>query len=192
MTERRNQVRIIGGKWRGRKLSFPSLADLRPTSDRARETLFNWLAADLAGARVLDLFAGSGALGFEALSRGAAALTAVDVRSRVVEQLRTQWQSLSTESEENTSVSIVRADARGFLDRALDQPPFDGAFVDPPFDSDLLADVVTTLVARMAPSAWIYIEQPSRRDPPRWPEGWLIDRETRVGEVTLRLLRRTR
>ena len=125
MSPRSNQVRIIAGQWRGRKLSFPDVTGLRPTSDRIRETVFNWLATSLPGASCLDLFAGSGALGFEAASRGATRVVMVDRNRDVVRALRDNRQRLSA-----SMIKIVQQDAENYLSAADGQ--FDVVFLDPP------------------------------------------------------------
>lgn len=127
----RSQVRIIGGSLRGRKLSFADLPGLRPTGDRVRETLFNWLQPLIEGARCLDLFAGSGALGIEAVSRGAAEVVLVDNAPAVIRQLEKNRSAFNLDR-----LTVVRADALQFLDRA--PSPFDLVFLDPPFHGDLL------------------------------------------------------
>lgn len=171
-------LRIIGGMWRGRKLRFPACAEIRPTPDRVRETLFNWLAPRVPGARCLDLFAGSGALGLEALSRGAAHVTFVDRDAAAVRELRarlTEWQASGT--------VVKQMDALHFLA----QPPeaFDIVFLDPPFGSGALAPAARLLDAGhwLLPAALIYIEHPAREESLPVPEGWTRARGKRAGEV---------
>lgn len=148
----RNQVRIGGGAWRGRKLSFPDSAGLRPTPDRVRETLFNWLAPVIAGSRCLDLFAGSGALGFEAASRGAAEVVLVERDAAVVKSLREQQMRLAA-----AQIHIVQADALQFLHGP--PQPFDIVLLDPPFGQNLLEAALAALAPGwLAPTAWIYLE----------------------------------
>ena len=148
-----SRIRLIAGHWRGRRLAFPAEPGLRPTPDRVRETLFNWLNPWLAGARCLDLFAGSGALGFEALSRGAAAATLVDCNAAVVAALRENRARLGAEA------AIVVSEA---LDYLAGQGPaaFDIIFLDPPYASRLLTGALTTILAGriLAPAGLIYIE----------------------------------
>ena len=184
---RSNQVRIIGGRYRGRKLTFPSVAGLRPTADRLRETLFNWLQAEVVGARCLDLFAGSGALGFEALSRGAAYVEWVERASVVAQQLQQNLALLQVVDRGR----VVRQDAR----RWLNQPPsvpFDLVFLDPPFRLDLLASVCERLEAGgwLSPRAWIYLEQPSHRPWFELPAHWRIHRQAQAGQAACRLILR--
>jgi 16S rRNA (guanine966-N2)-methyltransferase len=179
-------LRIIGGSWRGRRLRFPSAPELRPTPDRVRETLFNWLASRIAGARCLDLFAGSGALGLEALSRGATAAVFVEHDHEAAEELRkllAAWEARGGE--------VVLADARSFLTRPA--RPFDIVFLDPPFASPAL---LTTVTARLetrgwlAPGALIYVECPARENLPELPASWTPIKTGRAGEVGYHLLER--
>ncbi|HHH42560.1 MAG TPA: 16S rRNA (guanine(966)-N(2))-methyltransferase RsmD [Gammaproteobacteria bacterium] len=187
MAKRSNQVRIIAGEWRGRKLSFPDAHGLRPTPDRIRETLFNWLQPVLPGARCLDLFAGSGALGFEAASRGAAQVVMVDSAPEVVQALRGNAQKLAA-----STVRIDRQDAVDYL--AGGAGPFDLVFLDPPFSSpELLPKSLTGLSVpgRLAASAWIYMETPSTAAEPPVPAGWSRQKQKKAGQVTCRLYRYT-
>ena len=178
-------LRIIGGSWRGRKLRFPAGTRIRPTPDRVRETLFNWLAARVAGARCLDLFAGSGALGLEALSRGAAHVTFVDqdaAAARALAATLDEWGAQSADVE--------RADARLYLART--PRPFDLVFLDPPFDSALLPEAAALLEARgwLAPGALIYLECAARAALPTLPAAWTPLKEKRAGEVGYHLYAR--
>jgi 16S rRNA (guanine966-N2)-methyltransferase len=176
-------LRIIGGTWRGRKLRFPAGADIRPTPDRVRETLFNWLGAAVRGARCLDLFAGSGALGLEALSRGAAQVTFVERDAAAVQALRLllrEWQA--------GDARVVHADALRYL--AGEARPFDLVFLDPPFASPLLGGAAALLESRgwLKAGARIYVECPARAGLPRLPETWQPLRAKRAGEVGYHLL----
>lgn len=152
-------VRIIAGRFRGRRLAFPEEPGLRPTPDRARETLFNWLNPRLPGARCLDLFAGSGALGFEALSRGAAGATLVENNPATIAALRKNREALACEAE------IVASGALEFLGT---QGPaaFDVIFLDPPFAAGLLLDALTAIRARriLTQAGLIYIESAAEDD----------------------------
>lgn len=145
------RARIIGGTWRGRKL--PIAAGVRPTPDRVRETVFNWLAPNLLGARVLDLFAGTGALGFEALSRGAAQAVLVERNAATAQLLAKQRERLGATAE------IVCADAVRWLRQAA-EAHFDVAFLDPPFASALLATALPAVLARLKPGGIAYLEAP--------------------------------
>ncbi|HEY1899082.1 MAG TPA: 16S rRNA (guanine(966)-N(2))-methyltransferase RsmD [Steroidobacteraceae bacterium] len=179
-------LRIIGGAWRGRTWRFPE-GDIRPTPDRVRETLFNWLAPDIAGARCLDLFAGSGALGLEALSRGAARVVFVEQAAASARELR---QTLALWGGAPAAAAQVQhTDATSFL--AGKAEVFDVVFLDPPFAGGLLGPVAGSLEsgAWLAPNACIYAECPAREGLPPLP-GWRLMREGRAGEVGYHLLRR--
>jgi 16S rRNA (guanine966-N2)-methyltransferase len=181
----RNELRIIGGAWRGRRVKFPDIAAIRPTPDRVRETLFNWLQHDVAGRRCLDLFAGSGALGLEALSRGAAHVVFVDREHEVIEQLSDILAMLRAEG-----AMLEQRDALRFLEG--EPRPFEIVFLDPPFDSDLLPAVCRTLEERgwLAPGAFIYLEAPAHEGAPQLPATWNLLKSGRAGEVGYHLARR--
>ena len=187
LAARPNQVRIIAGQWRGRKLSFPDVQGLRPTADRARETLFNWLMPVLHGARCLDLFAGSGALGFEAASRGAAQVVMVDSSHDVVAALRENAELLSA-----SSLQVCQQDAASYL--TAGPGPFDVVFLDPPFSNPaLLVQSLDALSApgRLAAGAWIYIETPATSAEPEVLAGWALEKRKKAGQVAYRLYRYT-
>lgn len=172
-------LRIIGGEWRSRRLSFPDVPGLRPTPDRVRETLFNWLAPYVAGAKVLDLFAGSGALFLEALSRGAAIGQALDSSNVAVSSLREHLGTL------RCSVGQVQtADALRYLES---QPAsaFDLVFLDPPFHQNLLPTACALLEERnwLAAEAWIYTESESAPSTLGLPASWRLHREQKSGQV---------
>ncbi len=183
------ELRIIAGDWRGRKLRFPDRAEIRPTPDRVRETLFNWIGARVRGARALDLFAGSGALGLECLSRGAAAVTFVETDPRAVLALRARLAEWGAQG-----ATVERADARGWLAarRAATQPPFDLVFLDPPFAAGLLAGVACELEAGdwLATTALVYLEADSGGALPAVPPSWDLLRSGKAGAVGYHLLRR--
>ncbi len=173
-------LRIIGGRHRGRRLRFPAGVEIRPTPDRVRETLFNWLQPRISGARVLDLFAGSGALGLEALSRGAAHATFVEKDRRAtaaIDALAREWQE--------QSVSVETGDALTWLGRAQATLPFDIVFLDPPYDADLLAAAAVALVKGrlLAADARIYVEHRAREPLSGLPDVWQSIRDGRAGEV---------
>ncbi len=181
-------LRIIGGVWRGRTWRFPE-GDIRPTPDRVRETLFNWLAPGIAGTRCLDLFAGSGALGLEALSRGAARTVFVEQAVGAARELR---QTLALWGTARAAAAQIHlADARSFL--AGKPEVFDVVFLDPPFAGGLLGEVAERLEAGawLAPEALIYAECAARDGLPPLPKGWLVSKAGRAGEVGYHLLRRT-
>lgn len=173
----RNEFRIIAGAWRSRRLKFPELPGIRPSPDRVRETLFNWLRDVVAGARCLDLFAGSGALGLEALSRGAAAVLLVDRERLVLEALRAHLARLGA-----TGGETWHGDALGFLQGT--PRPFDIVFLDPPFDSPLLAQAIAALrrPGWLAPEAHIYMEY-RVRTVLEVPAEWTVIRRSRAGQV---------
>ncbi len=177
------KVRIIGGRWRGTRLMVPASPGLRPSSDRVRETLFNWLMPALPGARVIDAFAGTGALGLEAVSRGAARAVLVERDAVLAQALRATVARLSAQA----SVEVVQGDAPDWLAR---QPRagFDLAFVDPPFDADLWRPTLAALLPTLAPDAWLYIESPHGKAPALPPE-WALHREGRTREVRFALYR---
>ncbi|MDO8860182.1 16S rRNA (guanine(966)-N(2))-methyltransferase RsmD [Haliea sp. E1-2-M8] len=178
-------LRIIGGRWRGRKLRFTGAEGLRPTPDRVRETLFNWLAADIREARCLDLFSGSGALGIEALSRGAAHCDFVDNNPASIAQIRRHLQDLAAE----TLGSCHLAGAGDFLARA--DNPWDIVFIDPPFGRALVAPACEVLEARglLAASACVYIETGAGDVVPEPPGSWHLHRDKTAGAVSYRLYR---
>lgn len=181
----RGELRIIGGAWRSRRLAFPSSEGLRPTPDRVRETVFNWLTPYLPGAVCLDLFAGSGAFGFEALSRGAARAVLVEKRLEVVAALRHNREQLKAEQ-----VDIVHADAVEYLRGPV--AAFDIVFTDPPYASGLLGPCVELLDTRgwLKPGAFIYLEAPHGAAPPL-PETWRLLRSKTAGQVGYHLARKT-
>lgn len=177
-----NQVRIIGGDWRGRKLHFPSIDGLRPTPDRIRETLFNWLSTHISGAHCLDLFAGSGALGFEALSRGAGSCCFIDNNQQVLAALSSSIETLNCHDRATT----ILADSS--LPLTLNQH-IDLVFLDPPFASHLLLDTLDWL--RNSPminaETLIYIESAKGLALPATKV--FVIKEKTAGDVTSRLVR---
>ena len=179
-----NRLRIIGGRWRGRKLDFPDVPGLRPTPDRVRETLFNWLQADVHGARCLDLYAGSGALGLEALSRGASRVVLVDESSAATRQLEANLQRLHADD-----AAVVRMPVQTFLERGPGDARYDLVFLDPPFGQNLLAPTLQWLEEKhwLAPGARVYIESESQLREPPLPAGWELLKEKRSGQVIYRL-----
>lgn len=179
-----NQLRIIAGRWRGRKLSFAPVPGLRPTPDRVRETLFNWLGPFIQGARCLDLFAGSGALGIEAASRGAAEVVMVDHDAAVVATLREQLQKL-----EFSGAQLVQQDVNSWLTRKA--APFDIVFLDPPFRENRLPACIDLLEDNgwLAAGARVYIEA-ERTYTPALPDSWELYRSKNTGQVGYHLARR--
>lgn len=197
MTSRRNirpagshapayQLRIIGGRWRGTRLHFPQVAAIRPTPDRVRETLFNWLAPTIAGSRCLDLFAGSGALGLEALSRGAREVVFVEQDPKVVDYLRATLARLKA-----PEAQVMPGDALRFL--RGDASRFDIVFLDPPFGLNLLPSLCAELQAagHLAPDACVYLENEATAGDPVLPAGWSLHRSKYAGKVGYHLARST-
>jgi len=180
------QIRIIGGQWRGRKLPVPDSPGLRPTTDRVRETLFNWLAPSMVNARCLDCFAGSGALGLEALSRYAGASTLIEMERGVAQQLQ---QNLATLKAANAKV--VNTNTLTFLNQS--GTPHDIVFVDPPFRKGLLDDTLRLLEVNgwLANDALIYVESEVENGLPQVPVHWELHREKVAGQVAYRLYHRT-
>ena len=178
------RIRIIGGSLRNSRLDVPALPGLRPTAERVRETLFNWLAPVIAGARCLDLCAGTGALGIEALSRDAATVQFVEPDPGAAQALRGNLARLKT-----TAGSVSALDAAAFL-RGVPQP-YDVVFLDPPFAAQLWAGLAQQLEGSgwLAEHAWIYVESP-RLDVPTLPSKWQLHREGHAGEVRFALYRR--
>lgn len=173
----KNQVRIIGGQWKRRLLHFPVQEGLRPTPDRVRETVFNWLGQDCTGMVCLDLFAGSGAMGFEAASRNASKVISLDLARPVIEALRYNQSVLRAQNLE-----IMQGNALQFLEKTPLQ--FDVIFVDPPFASDLLQQVLPRLLRVLKEGGCVYAECAN------WPKlaGWTLLREGRAGVVHYGLL----
>jgi 16S rRNA (guanine966-N2)-methyltransferase len=178
------QVRIVGGKWRGTRLAVAALPGLRPSADRVRETLFNWLQPALPGTRVLDLFAGTGALGLEALSRGAREALLVEREPALATQLQATVERLRAGDQ----AQVLRADALALLHAPL-HGRFDIVFLDPPFDAGLWAPVLALLPNWLAREAWLYLEAPLDANLEPGPE-WLRYREGSTRHVRFALFRR--
>ncbi len=180
---KQNRVRIIGGEWRSRHIAFPDQKDLRPTPDRVRETLFNWLGQDLTGLRCLDLYAGSGALGFEAASRGAKAVVMVERERDAHAALAANREALKA-----GQVNIVRADALDFLRGTPDV--YDVIFLDPPFKDNESTTSWDALFAwlrpKLSPLALVYRESGGNHPA---PAGWTVHKQGRAGQVHFQLLK---
>lgn len=178
-----NQLRIIGGQWRGRKLSFPDVDGLRPTGDRIRETLFNWLAPDIQGAHCLDLFAGSGALGLEALSRGAESSWLLEKHPLAAQQLKSNLQLLQA-----SHGKVEQVDSLAWLNRQPPTQQFDIVFIDPPFALDLWGAIAAALETGhwLSEAAVIYLEAP-RDAQLQLPANWHLHRDKQAGQVSYRL-----
>jgi len=179
------RLRIIAGEWRSRQLPVLDLPGLRPTTDRVRETLFNWLQNDIAGARCLDLFAGSGALGFEAASRGAASVTLLELQAAAADQLAANMQLLQAKN-----MQLVRADALDWLAQYQGEP-FDLVFLDPPYASDLVEPAIHCLHQQqlLSSDACVYIECDAAQSLPQLPPGWQLTKQKKAGQVSYYLIR---
>lgn len=181
------QLRIIGGQWRSRQFEFPMAHGLRPTPNRVRETLFNWLAPYVEGAKVLDVFAGSGALFLEALSRGAGSALALDLNSAAINSLRGHLLTLRCDNGQ-----LLQTDALRHLEQ---QPatPFDLVFLDPPFSQGLLLPACTLLEEKgwLAADAWIYTESENPPSSLGLPGNWRLHREQKAGQVYYALWERS-
>lgn len=179
------QIRIIGGQWRGRKLPVPDSPGLRPTTDRVRETLFNWLAPSMVDARCLDCFAGSGALGLEALSRYAASATLLEMERHVAQQLQKNLATLKAEHGK-----VVNTNTLTYLNQS--GTPHDVVFVDPPFRKGLLEETLNLLEVNgwLADGALIYVESEVENGLPPVPANWSLHREKIAGQVAYRLYHR--
>ena len=178
-------LRIIGGTWRGRRLRFPPQEQIRPTPDRVRETLFNWLGPRVPGSRCLDLFAGSGALGLEALSRGAAQVTFVETDAVAVQELRArliEWGAVGAQVEHSEALRFLKKPAQ----------TFEIVFLDPPFASGLLEPACRWLEEQhwLGANALIYVETDARGGLPTLPETWEVTKAKRAGAVGYHLIKR--
>lgn len=185
-----NQLRIIGGLWRGRKLAFPDVDGLRPTGDRIRETLFNWLAPDIQGTRCLDLFAGSGALGLEALSRGASESVLIEKSPLAAQSLVNNLALLKA-----VNAQVINSDALTYLGRASTEPssekPFHVIFIDPPFQLNLWQTCIDLLEQSglLAEDCAIYVES-GLGDDYQVPPTWELHRDKTAGNLRYRLFYR--
>jgi 16S rRNA (guanine(966)-N(2))-methyltransferase RsmD len=176
------EVRLIGGRFKRSKLPVADRPGLRPTPDRVRGTLFNWLGQDLTGWRCLDAFAGSGALGFEAASRGAAEVVMVERDASLAASLRASAQRLGA-----SQAHVVVADALAWM-RRHPAAQYDLVFLDPPFDSDLFDAALAAAAPLLREDGLVYLEAPRAFDPA--PAGWVLHRHGRAGAVHFHLLRR--
>jgi 16S rRNA (guanine966-N2)-methyltransferase len=176
------KIRIISGQWRRRLLRVAPVDGLRPTPDRVRETLFNWLMGSIEGARCLDLYAGTGALGFEAASRGAAKVVLVEKDARAVAGMAAAASELGAEQ-----VEVVHADVRRWLQGAA--TPFDIVFLDPPYGSEDLGGLCARLQENgwLAPAALVYLETRASPHSPELPDGWHYLRRQKAGQVRYHL-----
>lgn len=180
------EVRIIGGQWKRTPLAVPVSAGLRPTPNRVRETLFNWLGQDLSGWAILDAFAGSGALGLEAASRGATSVTLIEREPALVHAIRTSIDKLKAQD----TVRLIQADALSWMGQAARQNTlFDLVFLDPPFEAELFESAVKAAVPCVPPGGWIYLEAPKAFGATDFPDLTLA-REGKAGAVHFHLFQR--
>ena len=182
-----NSIRIIAGQWRGRRLSVLDSEGLRPSTDRVRETLFNWLMNNVPDANCLDLFAGSGALGLEALSRGAQRVEFVEASRSVASALQ---QNIDVLGVSTNLAPVATQDARNYL-KTTPSKPFDIVFLDPPFESDLLVQVISLInqSAWLADDALIYVEQAKKSAAVAVPPSWKPHREGKTNHSRYSLYR---
>lgn len=178
MSQKEGKVRIIAGQWRGRKLKVPDKPGLRPTQDRMRETLFNWLAMYLPGSCCLDLFAGSGALGVEAASRGAQPVWLIEKNHLVAQGLKQQLTSFAP------AIKVISADVKRFLNST--PTPFDIVFLDPPFGYNLVVPTCTLLeqYGWLKPNSYIFLEEETILGIPPFPASWELIRRQTIGQAT--------
>lgn len=179
------EVRVIAGLWRGRKLSVLNAEGLRPTTDRVKETLFNWLMMDVANARCLDCFAGSGSLGIEALSRQAQAVVFLEKFANAAQQLKKNLASLKTDKG-----TVINTDTLTYLSQKNSTEPFEIIFIDPPFHHNLVPQVLTLLQQNnwLAENALIYVETEKNHPPLLLAKNWQVIKEKSAGMVTSRLI----
>lgn len=182
-----NTLRIIGGQWRGRKLSFVPAPGLRPTLDRLRETLFNWLMFDIEGRTCLDLYSGSGALGLEALSRGARHVSFIELNPQSAEQIKHHLQTLNC-----NAAQVYCADVAQWLQHSTNHAPYDVVFMDPPFHQDMLASTLERLLQSplLNPHACVYVECEPEAKLPELPSPWQIRKEKTLKNKRMLLIQR--
>ncbi|MGL6316713.1 16S rRNA (guanine(966)-N(2))-methyltransferase RsmD [Vibrio sp. WXL103] len=178
-------IRIISGLWRGRKLPVHDAEGLRPTTDRVKETVFNWLAQDIPHAKCLDVFAGSGGLGFEAASRQAERVTMLELNNKAFQQLKTNVATLKADN-----IEVIQGDALAYLK----QPgtPHDVVFIDPPFHQGLVDECLSLLETNgwLSNDAMIYLETEKSLNVANTPESWSLHREKQAGQVAFKLYQR--
>lgn len=182
-TGRAGSIRLISGQWRGRKLPVHDVEGLRPTTDRVKETLFNWLATEVRDSRCLDVFAGSGSLGFEALSRYASYVMMIEQEPKAARQLQTNLQTLQC-----TQAQVVCRDALQVLQAGCSEP-FELVFLDPPFRKELLTAAIPLLEQQgwLADRALIYLERENEGTAPLIPANWQLLKDKQAGQVCYQL-----
>ena len=181
----RQSIRIIGGKWKGRKIIFSEQLDVRPTGNKIRETLFNWLQGELLDAKCLDLFSGSGALGLEALSRGAKYVSFIEKNNKTARYIK---KSLSEFEKEVTGKEVICADAIEWIQK--NNEVFDIVFIDPPFNGDQIYEICQKVEATAMAKRLIYLEWHSDIDSSRLPEKWNLLKQNKSGSVFFALCSR--
>lgn len=183
----RNRFRIIAGQWRGRVLNFAEVDEIRPTADRIRETLFNWLQNEIVGASCLDVFTGSGALSFEALSRGAESVCSLELSAVACQTLKDNIELLQT-----NKMRLLKANSLDWLSTHSPQEAFDIVFLDPPFAAELLQTCCELLESKgwLSNQAYIYLEANSPIDKVTLPEGWILEKHKKAGQVYFGICRR--
>ena len=174
----RQSIRIIGGKWKGRKINFPEQLDVRPTGNKTRETLFNWLHGELFDAKCLDLFSGSGALGLEALSRGAKYVRFIEKNNKTARYIK---KSLSEFEKEVTGEEVICADAIEWIQK--NNEVFDIVFIDPPFNGDQIYEICQKVEETGVAKRLIYLEWHSEIDSSLLPEQWNLIKRKKSGSV---------
>ena len=179
------RIRIVAGKWRNRLLNVADVEGLRPTSERIRETLFNWLATNIIGTRCLDLYAGTGSLGFEALSRGAKLCTFIDQSESAIKLIKETANALNAEN-----TYIFKRDAIKYLN-PREPEVFDLVFLDPPFSENILNDTLRLLNDGnwISPGGLVYVEFESNHAFPDLPEGWTVSHKKNTGNVCFALIK---
>jgi 16S rRNA (guanine966-N2)-methyltransferase len=188
-TNQKNRFRIIAGQWRGRMLNFADVDDIRPTADRVKETLFNWLQNEIIGANCLDVFAGSGALGFEAISRGAAAVTSLERSSQACQVIQENITLLQT-----NNMLLQTANSLKWLEASKPAKTFDIVFLDPPFAAEHLSTCCQLLEDNgwLSQKAFIYLEANSSLENISLPEGWHLEKQKKAGQVFYGYARRNK
>ena len=181
MINNKNFVRIISGKYKSRKIFFPNRPEIRPTGNRIRESLFNWIQADIVNSRCLDLFSGSGALGIEALSRGAEITTFIESDFETANCLEKNLQTLN-----EGNVKVVRANAISWLESQKNIEPFEFVFLDPPFKKNLLLDSISLLESNymITDNGKIYIETEVENNLRQLPPTWRLRQKKQAGRVS--------
>ncbi|GAB3486583.1 16S rRNA (guanine(966)-N(2))-methyltransferase RsmD [Marinomonas epiphytica] len=181
-TKNSAKLRIIAGEWRSRQLPIPNLEGLRPTPDRVRETLFNWIQHRVPGANCADVFCGSGALGLEALSRGAKSVVFVDTAKQVSQQMKANLSTLGA-----NNAQVIQQSALEYL-MTPPEHPMDIVFLDPPFRKHWLDQIIPLLTPNwLAPNAYVYIEMEKEASLPELPKNWRLNKEKSAGQLVYRL-----